>query len=116
MGTVAFSGAGAPEGSNDAASPLLAPSALGRWARGCAYRRSLSGGGRPGRVVEAGRGGVLRRVDEAPGRELGRDDVDRHAGALLEAGDAGQPRHQVDVPVVRAGVPVRGGVEDDVVR
>ena len=34
MGTVAFSGAGAPEGSNDAASTLLAPPAPGRWAAG----------------------------------------------------------------------------------
>src|SRR3546814_8875618 len=47
--------------------------------------------------------------------ELGSDDVDEHSGALLEAGEAREPRHDVHVPVERAVVVVWRGVEHQVV-
>src|SRR5262245_22432920 len=52
---------------------------------------------------------------EVLGRDLGGHDVDHHAGALLEPGHAGDPRQHVHVPVERAGVAVRRGVEHEVV-
>ena len=50
------------------------------------------------------------------GSGLGRDDVDHHAGATLEARRRDQLRPQVHVPVERAVVVMRCGVEADVVR
>ena len=58
---------------------------------------------------------VASAAGEVPGGQLGGDDVDQHAGALLEPGQAGEPRDHVDVPVERALVVVRGGVEHEVV-
>src|SRR3954452_5210013 len=57
---------------------------------------------------------VRRR--ELLGRHLGRDDVDEHARALLEAGGAGEPGDDVHVPVeVLVALVVRRGVEHHVV-
>ena len=57
---------------------------------------------------DAARGRDVSRVAQLGGGLLGRDDVEVHAGAELEAGEVRQARHDVDPPAEVLGVARRG--------